>query len=223
MKKLSLLVCAFLLVSATPVYAANNSDLTQSITAGTLATDVLDASRVPVASPTAAMSAKTFSFTCQSGGSASTGTLGTNTQRIYVTNPDAADNGWTLTMAATSGATSRWANGGVTQFFDFNDPTTSGCTDGGDADTSGGQLTVDPTAGTLTTDCTSCVSTNVSLGSSAAFSQGATDSITLLNASAASNDVWRGYLTGATLSQTLPAEQAVDSYTLNFTITVTAS
>ncbi len=204
------------------VYAANTSDLTQSITTGTLSTDILDASRVTVASPSAALGAKNFSFTCQSGGSASTGTLGTNAQRMYVTNPDGADSGWTLTIAATSGATARWANGGVNQFFDFNDPTGSGCTDGGDADSSAGQLTIDPNAGTLTADCSSCTTANVTKGSSAAFSQGVTDSITLLNASAASDDVWRGYLTGATLSQTIPAEQAADSYSINLTLTTTA-
>lgn len=59
-------------------------------------------------------------------------------------------------------------------------------------------------------------------GSSAAFNQGTTDSITLVNAGSTSNDVWRGYLSGATISQTIPAEQAADSYTLNLTLTATA-
>lgn len=223
-RRLSLLICGlYLVVGAVPVWAANDSDLTQSITAGSLATDVLDATRNPVANPSAALSAKTFSFSCQSGGSASTGTLGINAQRLYVMNPDAADNGWTLTIAATSGATTRWSNGGASQFFDFNDGGGSGCTDGGDADSSAGQLTIDPSVGTITTDCASCVSTNVSLGSSSAFAQGSVDSITLLNASASSDDIWRGYLTDVGLSQTIPAEQPVDSYDINLTITVTAS
>ncbi len=63
--------------------AATGTDFSQVINTGTLATDILDASRVSVASPTVAMSAKTFSFACQSGGSASTGTFGTNTQCVY--------------------------------------------------------------------------------------------------------------------------------------------
>ena len=212
---------AFALVGSAS--AANTPDLTQAITAGTLSTDILDNNRATVASPSSALSSKSFSFNCQSGGSASTGLLGTNTQRLYVINPDGADNGWTLTVAATSGATSVWENTGATQTFDFNDSGGSGCTDGGDADSRPGQLSVDPSVGTLSTDCLSCTSSNVTLGSSSSFVQGTTDSITLLNAGAASNDVWRGYLTGVGLSQTIPAEQSVENYDINFTVTVTAS
>jgi hypothetical protein len=218
-------VLAVLLVSGSGVaYAANNSTFSQVISTGTLSTDIMDASRVTVASPGVAMSGKSFSFDCQAGGSASTGTLGTVAQRMYVNNPDGADNGWTLTVAATGGATGRWANGGANTFMDFNDPTgsTAGCSDGADADTSVGQLGLDPSTGTLTTDCTSCTSTGVTLGSNASFNQGTTDSITLINAAAGSNDVWRGYLTGVTASQTIPAETPADSYTLNLTLTSTA-
>jgi hypothetical protein len=208
-----------LVVGAGSASAANDPDLTQDITAGTLSTDVIDNLGATVASPSAALSTETFSFDCQT----STGVLGTNTQRIYVMNPDGADNGWTLTIAATSGATALWQNGGATQFFDFNDPTTSGCTDGVDADSRPGQLSIDPSVGSITTDCLACVVTNVSLGSASAFSQGVTDSITLINAAAASDDIWRGYLEDVDLSQTLPAEQPADSYTINLTLTATAS
>lgn len=206
-------------------FAASNSDFSQTINAGTLTTDILDASRAAVASPSVSMSAKNFSFDCQAGGSASTGTFGTNTQRIYVNNPNGANNGWTLTIAATSGATARWANGGSTAFIDFNDPTgtTAGCSDGVDADSNSGQLTINPSAGTLTTDCGSCTTSNISKGSSSSFNQGTTDNITLLNAAASSDDIWRGYLTGATVSQTIPAETPADSFTINLTLTATAS
>ncbi len=203
--------------------AASTPDLTQSITAGTISTDILDGSRVPVGSPTFALGSKTFSFNCQSGGSASTGLLASASQRMYVINPDGADNGWTLAVAATSGITSVWENAGATQTYDFNDPGGSGCTDGGDADTRGGQLTIDPSVSTLTTDCVSCTATSVTKGTSTAFNQGTTDSVTLLNAGSGSDDVWRGYLTDIGLSQSIPAEQSVDSYDINFTVTVTAS
>jgi hypothetical protein len=208
-------------------FAASDSDFSQVINAGTLSADIMDASRVTVANPGVSMSAKTFSFDCQAGGSASTGSFGTNTERIYVSNPDGADNGWTLTAAATSGATTRWANGGATQHIDFNDPTgsTAGCSDGADADSgagSAGQLSLNPSAGSLTTDCGSCNTTGVTLGSSSAFNQGTTDSLTLINAASGSNDIWRGYLTGVTASQTVPAETPVDTYTLNLTLTATA-
>ncbi len=204
--------------------AASNSNFTQTINTGTLVADIADASRNSVASPAVAMTARAFSFSCYAGGTASTGTLGTNTERLYVSNGDAADNGFTLTLAATSGATATWANSGATQHFDFNDPTgtTAGCSDGADADSQSGQMTVNASAGTLNTDCNSCTATGVSLGSSASFAQATTDSITLINAGSTSNDVWRGYLSGATVSQTIPAEQAADSYTLNLTLTATA-
>jgi hypothetical protein len=200
--------------------AVNNSTFNQTINAGVLSTDMLDASQVTVASPSVAMTAKSLSFACQSGGSASTGTFGTNAQRIYVMNPGGANNGWTLTLAATSGATTTWVSGGNS--FDFNDPTTSGCGDGADADTKSGQLTVDPSVGTLTADCASCALTNVTKGTSTAFLQATTDSVTLLNAALSSDDIWRGYLTGVGLSQTIPAETPAGAYTINMTLTATA-
>lgn len=222
-KRLAAGLAVFLaVVSSGTAFAAQNSDFSQVINTGSLSSDILDSSRNPVVSPSVGMSAKNFAFTCQSGGSASTGTFGTNGQRIYVSNPDSADNGWTLTIAATDGATTRWTNSGATQNFDFNDTGGSGCTDGGDTDSNAGQLTLNPAAGTVTTDCTSCTSTGITLGSSAAFNQGTTDNITLVNAAAGSNDVWRGYLTGVTASQTIPAETAADSYSLNLTLTTTA-
>src|SRR5688572_23548590 len=100
-KILALFAFAFVMLAVPVAFAANTTDVTQTINAGTLSTDIMDASRVTVGSPSFAMSAKTFSFDCQAGGSASTGTLGSNTQRVYVSNPDGADSGWTLTMAAT--------------------------------------------------------------------------------------------------------------------------
>jgi hypothetical protein len=221
------LALALAIVSMPAVaFAASNSNFTQTINTGTLTTDILDASRNSVASPAVAMSAKSFSFSCYSGGTASTGTFGTNTERIYVSNGDAADNGFTLTVAATSGASATWANTGATQKFDFNDSSgaPAGCSDGADAggDTFAGQMTINPAAGSLTTDCVSCSLTGVSLGSSAAFNQGTVDNITLINAGSTSNDIWRGYLANASISQTVPAEQTPDSYTLNLTLTATA-
>ena len=215
---LASLVC---LTSSKGVEAANTPTFSQTINAGVLSTDILDASRVSVSSPSVSMSTKSFLFTCASGGSASTGTFGSNTQRIYVINPSAANNGWTLTMAATSGTTSTWSDGG-SNTYDFNDASSSGCADGADADSVAGQLSVDPSAATLTTDCTGCSTTNVTKGSNSSFAEGSVDSITLLSASAASDDVWRGYLTGVGLSQTIPAEQPAASYTINMTLTATA-
>ncbi len=124
-------------------------------------------------------------------------------------------------MAATAGPTAVWSDGG-TNTYDFNDPTTAGCSDGADTDTKIGQLSVDPSVSTLTTDCNSCVVTNITKGSSSAFVETSLNSITLLSAALASDDVWRGYLTGVGLSQTIPAEQTAATYTINMTLTATA-
>jgi hypothetical protein len=203
-------------------FAASNSNFTQTINAGTLATDIRDNNRVSVANPSVGMSAIAYPFACLTGGSAPTGTFGTNTERIYVDNPGNANNGWSLTLAATGGATTLWQNCGSSQNYDFNDPGGSGCTDGGDADSRPGQMTVNPSVGTITADCASCTTTGITTGASAAYNQGTTDSITLLSAAAGSDDFGRWYLTGANVSQTIPAEQAADSYTINLTLTVTA-
>jgi hypothetical protein len=221
----SLALAAILVtVSVTPASAASSSDVTQVINAGVLSVDIMDASRITVASPTIAMSAKTFSFDCQNAGSSSTGSLGTNAQRLYVMNPSASTpNGWSVSLAPTAGATASWANTGATKRFDFNDAGGSGCTDGADVDAFSGQMTLNPTAGTLTTDCVSCTVTGVTKGSSTAYSEGSTNSITLLTASAGATNPWRGYLTGVGVSQTIPGEQLPDStYALNMTMTVVA-
>lgn len=224
LKTIKIALCAvFMALTSVPaVYAASNSTLTQTITAGVLSTDILDAVRAVLASPSVTMSSKAFSFDCQTGGNASSGTIGTNTERLYVSNPSAANNGWSLTIAATGGAASTWANGGATRKIDFNDATTGGCSDGVDTDTSSGQMTINPSVGTLTTDCASCTATGVTKGASASFAEGTLNSLTLLSAAAASDDVWRGYLTGASISQVIPGETPADAYTVNLTLTATA-
>lgn len=200
---------ALVVVPAT-VFGAPNSNITQSIAQGTLTTDILDASRNPVASPSVAMGAANFSFDCQT----VTGTLGSSTQRLYVINPSATATSWSLSIAATGGATAKWQNGGATHSYAYNDDTGSGCTNG--------QLTIDPSVETVTPDCTSagCTGATISKGSSTAMT-GATG-VTLMSGNSTAN-VWRGYLTGIGLSQKIPGEQPADTYSLNMTLTVTGS
>ncbi len=209
-----------LLLSLTSgVLAASTSNFTQTINAGTLAVDIVDGSYDPVASPSVTFSAVTFDFGCQT----SIGALGTATEQIYVVNPDAADAGWTLSIAADGGATDLWDSAGTD--FDFNDPTSAGCTDGADADSFGGQLSIDPSGGTLAAgQCASCTTANLTLGSSSAFSEGVTDSITLITAAAGSDDIGDWTLQDIDLSQTIPAEQpAANDYDIDMTLSVVAS
>ena len=191
-------------------FAAVTPNLTQTINAGVLTTDILDSSRNPVASPAAAMAAADFSFNCQT----STGSLGTNAQRLYVSNGKGDGAGWTLAMAATDGAAAQWENNGATKSYDYNDATGSGCTNG--------QLTIDPSAGAVTADCTSsgCNSATVTKGTSTAMT--AATPVTLMTGGVDA-DVYRGYVTGVGLSQKIPAEQSPDAYSMGMTLTVTAS
>jgi hypothetical protein len=204
---------------ATYVLASSTSNFTQTINAGTLAVDIVDASYVTVGSPTMAMTNATFSFTCQT----ITGSFGTASQQIYVSNPDAADNGWTVSVAA-SAVTAVWD--GAASDFDFNDPTGSGCTDGADTpDTVGGQMTVDASGATLATgQCAACSVTNVTKGSSAAYNSGTTDTITILTGAAGSDDIGDWKLTGVSISQKIPAEQgAASDYDINMVLSIAAS
>jgi len=220
---LAMLILSFALLGVNFALASATSQFSQTINAGTLATDIRDASRVTIANPSVGFSAKTFSFDCQSGGSASTATFGSSSVRLYVDNPGAANNGWTLAIAASS-TTATWANASSTQRMDFNDPTSSGCTDSADAgDTVGGQMTIDANAGTVTADYTGGNTTGISKGASASFNEGSVDSITLLTGAAGSDDIGRWYLSGVNMSQTIPAQQVNDSYSINLTLTVTAS
>ena len=209
------------LTGATYILASGTSEFQQTINAGTLSTDIVDGSYASVASPAVAMDAVTFNFSCQT----ATGSFGTTTEQIYVQNPDAADNGWTLTLAPAN-TTDFWDSAGTD--FDFNDPGSSGCVDDGattDADNLGGQMTVDPSGATLAVgQCSSCTTTSITKGSATAYVEGTTDSATLLAAATASDDIGDWTLQGVSVSQTIPAEQpAASDYTISMVLTVTAS
>lgn len=188
------------------VFAATTADsqLTQQINAGVLSTSIRDASGVVVGSPSFAMSAVSVSTSLQT----STGTFGSNTQRITADNPGASNSGFTLTLAATNGISSTWEDGVKT--YPYNAATAAS-----------GQLTINPTAGTLT-PTSPATSTGITLGSSATYVSGSVDVITLLNAAAGSDDIWNGYVTGVGVSQTIPAFTAAGNYTLDMTQTITA-
>lgn len=185
------------------VSASPTGSLNQTINSSTLSTDVKDASNVSVPSPSFSLGATTITTYCQT----TNGTYGSNTQRVYVDNPGMADDGWTLTVAATGGSGAKWTAG--SDEYDYDDATGSGCTNG--------QLSLDPSAASLTIE--TGTATGVTLGSSDTFVNGS--SITLLNGDASSDNFWRGYLTGIGLSQKIPASTPAGSYALDLTQTIT--
>lgn len=199
----ALATLAVAVLPATATFAQANTNVTQQINSGTLSAAILNASRTTVASPSFAMTAAPFSFACQT----VTGTLGSDSQRLYLINPSATSSAVSLTLAGTG----TWTSGGNS--YAYNDATGSGCTNG--------QLTVNAAVGTLTADCvsTACTGASVTKGSSTAMT-GATP-VTLLSAPI-NTPVYRGYLTGVSLSQAIPAEKAAGTYTLQMTVTATA-
>lgn len=184
------------------VYAAPTADsqLTQEITAGVLSTDILDAGGDDVANPVFAMTSAAISNEQQT----STGSFGSNSQRITVDNPGGADGGWTLTLNADVPGTSEWTSGGDS--YPYNDSAPNG------------RLTVNAAAGSLTSLIGA--STSITLGGSTAFS--GTNPVTLISAAAGSDDIWNGYVTGVGLTQTIPASQPAGSYTIDMVQTVAA-
>ena len=198
-------------------FKINYSTTTVTVTdipAGSLTADIVDNLGVSVASPSITFNPLIFSFNFQT----ATGTLGSSTQKIRVSN-STANPQWSLSIAATAGPTTYWQ--GATSNYDFNDPTAN-AVDGPDADTFGGQMTINPATGTLTPSG-GCTNTGLTLGSSGAFNQGSLDSITLVTAGASSGTSCYWDLTGVGVSQTIPAEQAVASdYNLNMTLSIIA-
>jgi hypothetical protein len=182
-----------------------------------LTTTIVDAVGSLVGSPSISFSSITTPFVCTT----TTGTFGIAAQKIRVLNTSTVL-GWSMSIAATLGSTALWSAG--TPKYDFNDPSgsTPGCTDGGDADNYAGQLSLDPSVGTITSQ-SSCTSTGITKGGSAAFSEGVTNSITLLNGSNTSEKGCYWDFTGVTASQKVPTEQNPGAYSINLTMTVVSN
>lgn len=220
-KTLSTVSMMVLMFAGSYALASSTSNFQLTINPGTLSIDIVNGSYVAVASPSVVFGAVNASFGCQTPGAS--GTFGTATQQIYIANPDAADNGWTASLAA-SAPTNLWSSA---TGLDFNDPsgTPAGCADGGgDTDTRGGQMTVNPSGATLANgQCTGCNTSNVTLGSSAAFDEGTTDSITVASAAAAANDIADYTVQGVAVTQTIPGSQpAANDYDINMVLSIVA-
>lgn len=182
---------------------ATNSQITQQISNGVISTSIRDASGVVVSSPSFGMSAVAASTSQQT----STGTFGSNSQRITVDNPNGSITGgaWTLALNATVPGTGTWTSGANN--YAYNGATSAA-----------GQLTVNPAAGTLTAVTGGL--TGVTLGAQGTFT-GSTP-ISIVTASSSAAPIWNGYVTGIGLSQTIPPGQAVGNYAFSMTQTVTA-
>jgi hypothetical protein len=210
-----MLVAVGVLACASFALASSISNFQQEITSGTLAIDIVDASYDSVSSPSVSMGSETFSFACNT----STGTFGSATEQIYVSNPDAADNGWTATLAGHN-ATSVWDSAGTD--MDFNDEGGGGCTDGSDDDSLAGLMYVDPSGASLAQGASGNGTDGVSLGSASHFNEGTTNSITIVSSNG-TTDIGDWTVQDVSISQTIPPEQpAADDYDINMMLSVQA-
>jgi hypothetical protein len=80
-------------------------------------------------------------------------------------------------------------------------------------------MNVDASVGTLGGTCST---TGITKWGSAGFSQGVTDSITLLTAAGTADTGCYWDFTGIAISQTIPWEQSTDNYSIAMTLTVVA-
>ena len=188
--------------------AAPSTTISQTINAGTLTVDIVDASYVAVSSPGVTMGTVTKSLTLQT----ATGTLGTGTEQIYAKKTTGVNSGWAVSLAAST-SNAVWHNTGLTASFNYKDETSSGVN---------GQMTVDPSyAGSVLAKGISGGSVIAATkGSSTAFTS-TVGSITLMSGTSSDGDGdWS--LQGVRISQTIPAQQAADTYTIPMVVSILA-
>ena len=189
---------------ATMVLAdTTTTEFSHQITAGVLSLDIVDGVGDVVTTPTVGFSSVSYSFVAQD----TTGTLGTASEKIRVTNATSTAS-WSLNIAATGGVSAVWSDGG-TNTHPYNDVTSA----------DNGRLTVDASGATLTAVDGECTTTDITKGTSDTFINGSADSIDLLTAGGTADIGCRWDLTSVSLTQRIPALQEVATYTLDMTLT----
>lgn len=215
LRLIAIVTGTLLVMQAAYVLAANTSTFSQLISDGSLDVDIVDADGVAVESPSVSFDAASFSFASQE----VEGVLGETVQKIRVYNPTGGAT-WTVSIAATGGATSLWSDGGSLT-YDYNDSNADG-SDDADTDSVGGKLSLRPSEGTLSAVAPCASVANISKGSNSAFKEVATavNSITLLTADSGAPTYCRWDLIDVNMTQVIPAAQGSGTYTLGFTITI---
>lgn len=140
------------------------------------------------------------------------GTLGTNSQKIRITN-NTLNPAWGVSVAATNGTTAKWSRSDNVESYSYNNQPGVGFRNG--------QLSVDPLTQTITPS-SGCDVTGINAGSGSSFQFGSTDAITLTSATAAAakNCYWD--VQNISLSQVIPVSTAPGTYSINLTLTVMA-
>ena len=176
------------------------------IVGSTLSVDIVNSSGVPVSNPKVLFPSLFSSLQCQS----NMGILGTPAERIRVTDNRASGN-WSLALSAAGGASAKWESG--SDSYSFNNPagTPAGC--------QFGQLAMDFSsigAGAKP----GCTGTGLAPGAPGGFT-GGTPRIIGSGTGADRFCYWD--ITGVGLEQQIPGATPPGSYTIDMTLTVTAT
>ena len=151
-----------------------------------------------------------------------TATLGTTSDgKAIRINNSTSNPSWVLSVAASE-TTALWSPSSTISRYDFND-SSANATDGSDADSWGGQMTVNPSGVIITAAEEGCNNTGISVGSVASFVEGVTDSITIATAgdTAQTDCVWD--LSNLILTQSIPVGTPADDYSLGLVLSVVAN
>ena len=173
---------------------------------GNLSLDIVNASGASVPSPKVTFPGMYTVASCQQ----SVGTLGTNGERIRVTDNRASGN-WSLSIAATGGASAKWQSGINSYSFNDSSGSPAGCANGR-LGVDLGLINAAPKSG--------CTASGLSAGSNASFS-GATP-ISIGQSNGADRFCYWD-ITGIGLDQQIPAARPAGSYKLDMTLTVLSS
>ncbi len=203
-----LFLCAVSVSVSVMTYAANTVEFSFTISPGQLTADIRTiTTQNSVAAPEVAFGSTAF----KRADNAVSATLPASGQELFIDNQDAADSGWTLTIAPEGGGggTSTWV--GADHTLTINSAT-------------GGRLTINPGDGTLTsyspTNVT-CSTSGVSLGGETSFVSN--NSVTLLTAAGGAADICQYGMTGISMVQRVPVNQPADNYSITMSLTVAAT
>lgn len=193
---------------AWPVFARTVVTFQQTILPGPNSVDVVDENGNPSEHPTIPLTPTVLSSV-----------LGTPQQQLRIMNP-ARNIEWSVTVAPINGPHALWENaeGGS---YDMND---SSIVDGPDADTAGGELSIDPSTARIVpvTNPTDCPTTDLSLGTASSFNEYNTQfsSISLVSGTARYAAYCGWDVSGIRVKQTVPPQLPNGTYRLHLVITI---
>lgn len=179
---------------------------------GDLSIRFANSSNATLTDPTTTFTSTTTNSVAQT----TTGALSNaSTQQLEVAN-SSSSTGWSVSLAATNGPTTKWMRSDSGSSYPFNNATAAN-----------GQLSINTSSGAFTATGTTpsgsaCSTTGLAFGSNSSFVSGSVDAVTIATASSASGFNCTFKLQNINLSQIVPKYQPSGTYTINMTATVVA-